>query len=342
MKRGAKAAAPIPQTDVDIAVDLHRLVASNAPRPTLVESIPEQYMQMYWKPFPIPPEAVPPGGLPDILARDFGHIFQFTRSRSGESLVTTALPPETPLDHVALFHMETMRARLPPGAPPRPPIASVAANAPPPTKKAKASPKQGPKSKAPSAAGPTKLSPEQEQSAQLLMRALHQVLLANPSYGEASSYADLRGKLQDGFYELFELPLLLSTGESVDPIELVQRGQGKAFSRILEDPLSGSVVVKSLSENPQFPSVGSLNFAWSTLPSPPPPQAAKQTPPPEDVIVLALRLKELLLDNLRRVDQAIDNPPSNPANIGLWKQAFEALCGQESQSSQILQSIVSL
>ena len=333
----AAAAPPVP-TDVDFAVDLHRLVASNAPRPTPVESIPEQYMQMYWKPFPIPPEAVPLGTLPDILARDFGHLFAFNRTtRTGEVFVTTALPPDNPLDNVASFHIETRRSEWALSQPTQQPAKAAA----PPAKKAKASPKQGPKASPVTNAAGVKLTAGQEQSAQLLMRVLHQLLLSNPSVGEGSSFLELRGKLQDGFYDLVQLPLVLSTGESVDPIELISKGQGKCFSRVLQDPLSESVSVKAFAENPQFPPVSTLTFNWSQGAA-----QVRQQPLPMQASVEAMKLatglRQKLVDNLKMLEQAIAKPPTNPTSVGLWKQAFEALTVQETQNGQILQSLLAI
>ena len=307
-------------SDVDCAVDLHRLVASNAPRPTPVEAIPEQYMQMYWKPFFIPPEAVPPGGLADILARDFGHILNFQTNRSGEAFVTTKMAPDIALDQVARFHSEHRQER--------------------PQKRPKSSPKAPPVSEPVTVSvSSTKLSVEQEQSAQWLIRGLHIALTADPRIGEASSLPELRDKLQAGFFSVLQLPIVLCTGQLVDPIELVQKGQGKCFSRILQDPLSSAVAVKALAENPQFVPVVSLTFGWETKPQvEPEPPVAPKIPP--EIPLLFNRLRNLMSDNMKILDAAMAKPSSKIPDVGLWKQALETLCGQEMTIKNILSGLV--
>jgi len=335
---------PAVPSDVDCAVDLHRVVANNAPRPTPVEAIPEEYYKMYWKQFFIPPEAVPPGGLADILARDFGHIIQIQFNRAHEAFVTTVLPPETNLDAVAEYHIEKrriaktkserplkknkteteVRAKTPAVKPPSVPV------------NVKASP-QAVSAQPPTQPVVTKLSKEQEESAGWLLRGLHMALSSDPKIGETESTNALREKLQAGFYEALQLPIILCTGQLIDPIELLQKGQGKCFSRILQDPLSSAVSVKALGENVVFPSIGSLTFNWQAQAEEP---KTRPAPPGNEIPILFQQLRSLLTENLRIVDLALAKPNAKIPDLALWKKALETLCGQELTTRNILTGLV--
>lgn len=323
-----------PPADVDIAVNLHRLVGSNAPRATPVEALPEQYMQMYWQPFPIPPEVVPPGGLADVLAREFGHLFTFSKNRAGAPYVSTVMPADTPLDQVARLHIEARMAQQPP-----PPVSKKApAKKPTPVAVAKA---VAPAAQVPAGPSPVKLSADEEASAQTLLKGLHCVLVGNSKLGDAQSMEELRRNLQLGFFELFQLPLVLSSSKIADPIELVLKGQMKCFTRLLQDPLNGTVSVKALTENVQIPQIGSLTHDWMKAPRttvPPSPDATSTVKPAVDA--LFKRLRDQLVENLSMVDGAIANPNLNVPDVKLWTQALETLCHQERQTRDILKGLI--
>jgi hypothetical protein len=209
------------------------------------------------------------------------------------------------------------------------PLATLAAAA---SAKAKqASPQPAPR---PSIVSLTK---EQEESAQLLLKGVYHTLLENPACGEGESLTDLRKKLQMGFYSVFQLPMILCSGELVDPIELVQKGQSKCFSRLLEEPLTGAVSVLVLSENPVFPPVVSLTTGWELVP----PVIRKTSPSPSpEIMALFSKLRELVHANLLVIDSALAKPPMDIPDLTLWKQALETLCGQQMQSRDILKGLI--
>jgi hypothetical protein len=315
--------------------------------------MPEQYMQMYWQPFPIPPEAVPPGGLADVLAQTFGHLFAFSKNRAGAPYISTLLPADTPLDQVARVHLESRMSQQ--KAMGGPPPAKIQSKKPPSTHPLATTSmaKVAPPAKSPQASPVAtntiapKLSPEDELMAVAFQQGLHQVLLSNPILGQARSLVDLRNNLQEGFYETFQLPIVLSGAQPVDPIELIHKGQGKSFTRLLEDPLTGSVVVKAMTgDSVKFGPIQSLSYDWpkrvpvstgredSVMVAP-----IQAAPRSDDILSLFHRLRELLVDNLNTVDSAIANPSLSVPDVSLWIQALETLCSQERQTRDILKGL---
>ena len=326
MRRGKGKGAPSgsvgvpPVPDVDFAVNLHRIVAQSLPRRTEVDSIPASYLQTFWKPFPIPPEVVPagPGGLAAVLQRDFGHLLSFSQNRQGVWCADLVFAPETALEEIARFHIDFRTGKLQP-----PPIQSSSPQGPAPAAIVQPPPTIQTKT----------LSKEEEASAQLLLKGLHKVLLAFPDVGQADSIADLQRRLREGFYRVFNLPLVLSSGLAVDPVELIRKNQQKSFSRILEDPMTGAASVKAIGDNPQFVPVGSVTIGSSVSPQVTPQQ--RQGPPMQAAMK---QLRQLLAENLMLVDKGLAGPVSVP-DPNLWNTALATLIQQETQTRDILVSL---
>lgn len=309
--------------DLDFAVNLHRVVAQQLPRRIEVDNIPAVYLQTFWKPFPIPPEVVPagPGGLAAVLQREFGHLLSFSQNRQGVWCADLVLPPETPLEEIARFHIDFrsshvqpptgLKAIAPQGQPSQGSVPSVQTQ---------------PPIKQHHVLQTRTLSKEEEASAQLITRGIHQTLLANPSVGEAVSMQDLQRQLQEAFYKLFRLPLVLASGLPVDPLELVRKNQQKSFSRILEDPMTGSTTVKAIGDNPQFVPIVSLLGMDAKGPA----------AVPADPLQAGMKqLRLLLAENMKLIDMALAGPVNVP-DANLWKNALTTLVQQETQTRDIL------
>ena len=307
--RTAPQPATVPVSDVDFAVNLHRLVVANLPMRTDVDAIPQKYEMMFRLPFPIPPMPIGPTGLAALLTRDFRHILIFTHNRSGQVFVEPALSPEIPLDEVARIHVATRSAAGP-------------------------VPQPMPSAGAPSMTTGQKLSPDEERSAQLILKALHKVIVMNPALGEADSLEKLRDNILDAFYDMFGTPMVLSSGLPVDPIELIRKNEKRVFTKLIQEPVTGRVTVRAIVEGPSF-------IPQVTLTAPPGGKTGGGSAEGFRTVNEAMvKLRSHLVANLGLIDVALARGDRmaipDPA---LWKQALETLIGQEVQSTGILTNL---
>lgn len=313
-KRGG--APPPIEPEVDFAVNLHRLVVSNLPMRTEVDSIPQRYSAIFRIPFPISP-TVP---LAAVLTHDFGHLFAVTQNRSGQVFVEPKLGPDLPLEEVARMHQAHIRALVAPQPPifhsNNPPVRQVPMPMPQP---------------APQRTVTGNLTPREEKSVLLMLKGLHKVLLMHPELGESDSISNLRDSLLDAFFDIIGLPMVCpATQRSVDPIELLQKNQGKVFTRIIEEPVTGKVSVRAIAENPQFGPQGSLS------------SGTVGTPVPRTGFSAMLQLlREQILANSFIVESALNDRhlAQRIADRNLWQQAMETLINQEKQATSILNSL---
>ena len=328
--KGKGKGAAGPSSDVEFAVNLHTLVCSNLPKHTLVESIPSQYTQMYWKPFPIPPEAVPAGpfGLASVLESHFGHLFNFSNDRQSASLIDPILPPNSSPDDVARFHSDFRLKSTKTPAQLEPPVHPLALMT-------KTAPQPAPASSLVKI-NTLKLSSEEENSAQLILRCLHKILINKPYIGEADSMSALQEALQDAYFDLMGLPMVLCSGLVVDPLDLIQKNQTKSFTRIFEEPVTGRVNVRAIPENPQFVPVGTITLTEKNSSS-----AKSRVPRELESVGAAMRsLKQNLSDNLHAVETALGRMDKMAVpDVKLWLSALDTLVGQEKQAGEILANL---
>ena len=294
-----------PPSETDLAVYLHRLIASNLPMRTEVATIPQQYSLMFRTPLPIPPNV----GIETVLGRDFPHLFALSRNRSGQVFVEPRLGADAPIEEVARIHLAHLKAGVGPQPLPQPinpPVASPQ---------------------------PTKLTPEEEKTVQLILRGIHKVLIMHPQIGDANSIDDLRNAILDAFYDIIGVPMVLpSSNRRVDPLELVRKNQGKVFTRLVEEPVTGRVSVKAITERPHF--VPQVTLAFPTRPI--------QTKPNTIVHDLVQKLRTQIASNLSSLDRAIASGfDKNVADPKLWKEALEALITHEAQTTSILNNLIS-
>ena len=338
------ASGSIDPVDLEFAVNLHTLICSNLPNPTLVESIPSQYLQMYWKPFPIPPEAVPagPNGLMSVLESHFDHLMGFSKDfQTGEFFVKPKLPPNLSSDDVARFHTDyrlTSISTSSTNISNKPvvhhhPLALMGKNisAPKPLLN-QAVPASAPVVKI----NTIKLTPEEENSAQIIIRCLHKILSGKPYLGEADSMPLLHDALHEAYFELMGLPMVLCSGLVVDPLDLIQKNQGKSFTRIFQEPVTGKVNVRAIQENPQFASIGSVTLTEKNVSS-----AKLRIPKELESVASSMRLlKDKLSMNLHAVDSALAQMDKlTVPDVNLWLTALDTLVKQESQAGEILSNL---
>lgn len=336
-------AGSLDPVDLEFAVNLHTLVCSNLPKRTLVESIPAQYLKMYWKPFPIPPEAVPAGphGLASVLESHFNHLLSFSKDRQSESFVEPLMPPNSPSDEVARFHTEkrlsAMKSHPPEPAPVQHPLAILGKNIGGPSKPSP----QPAQAQAPSGTSVVKintlkLSPEEENSAQLILRCIHKILTNKPYIGDADSMSALQEALQDGYFDLMGLPMVLCSGLVVDPLDLILKNQMKSFTRIFEEPVTGKVNVRAIQENPQFIPIGSITITEKNISS-----TKIRVPRELEPVASAMRLlKDKLARNINSIDAALGRMDKlDVPDITLWLSALDTLVGQEKQAGDILANL---
>jgi hypothetical protein len=295
-----------PPAEAELAVNLHKLITSNLPNRTEVSAIPQQYGAMFRTQFPIPPNA----GIDTVLGRDFSHLFSLSRNRTGQVFVEPRIGSDLPIEEVVRIHLTHLKASMQPKSPPLP------LNPPP----------------APSQQ-PSKLTAEEERTVQLILRGIHKILIMHPTIGDANSINDLRNALLEAFYDILGVPMVIpSSNRRVDPIELIRKNQGKVFTRLVEEPVTGKVSVKAITERPHFVPQVTLGFQTRSI----------QTTPNTILHELVQSLRSQLATNLNSLDRAIasgfDRKVADPK---LWKEALEALISHEDQTTSILNNLIS-
>ncbi len=341
---------PVPFAEADFAIALHKIAVSNLPSKTPVDTIPHKFAALYPQvAFPIPADRIPPGpdGLASILSGSFVHILNFTQNREGRVFVTPVFAADTTNEQIVDVHRKNRASGLGgpemsskiPQAKNDVAVKNVAAdntNVRKIISKNVSSPEKP--SKSPPAARdllviPPAVLTEYPEALALLAKAVHELLRMKPEIGEGANLDELRKNISECFFTWFHVPMTVAGGTiPIDPLSLMEKFQGTLFTRVMEEPVTGSVFVKAIVALPPLPPVI------------PPPQAkpvpAKPLALPAEVEVAALRLRAHLEKSLVVLDSALSGKRSfDIPDTNLWKNALDTLLSQESQALEVLSNL---
>ena len=277
--------------DEDFAVILHRLVCANLPNLTLVDDIPTMYQQMQRSTFP-----KVAGGVASVLTSQFPHILSFTRM-DGKLFASPLNPPETSVEGIVAIHKRARAGHQPVAA-----AAVVAA---------------------------TPSRPQlNEQTLALVSQGVKKVLQTTPSIGQAINMNELRSQISKGFFDMFKMPIALEGGKVlVDPITILQKGEGTLFTKLVEEPVTGHVSVKAIISTSSSQS-GSKQIGGSMS------GAAAALDP--QVTEGLKRLRFAIKKNIDLIDVALARPGAAGIDVELQKSGIETMISEQFKFTEVL------